>query len=247
VPARLIREIYAAAPGNEMESGKFGHPESSAALAANTFGRFLECPNDMPPIPGWERYWSSASSVSLETTLRFPWDQGRHPCLDVLVTAEKAVFAIESKRFEPYRKKLPAIFSNAYWRSVWGDRMDGYEFIRDMLKDCGTLFSRLDAAQLVKHALGLLATVHRDTNLRGKIPVLLYLYADPTFWPDGRPISPVVRETHLKELSRFAKCVAGSEVRFGAISYKELLGAWQSSVDSRVQNHASAVMRRYGI
>jgi len=30
------------APGNEIESGKFASPESSAALVANAFGLFLD-------------------------------------------------------------------------------------------------------------------------------------------------------------------------------------------------------------
>jgi hypothetical protein len=228
VSARLIREIYAAAPGNEIESGKFSHPESSAALAANTFGLFLRCPGDMPPIPGFEQGWSSARSVSLETTLRFPWDKGRHPCVDVLLITDTTVFAIESKRFEPYRQKPPAFFSLAYWRRVWGDQMDGYEFIRDMLDGCSSLFTRLDAAQLVKHSLGLRTTVHRDARLRGKLPVLVYLYAEPLFWPDGRRISPGHTKLHQNEISRFAKCAAGSEVQFASVSYQELLSEWRT-------------------
>ena len=247
LPVGLVKEIYANAPGNEIGSGKFSHPESSAALAANTFGLFLTCPGDMPPIPGFEQGWSSAKSLSLEATLRFPWDKGRHPCVDVLVTTETAVFAIESKRFEPYREKLPAFFSPAYWRPVWGHRMDGYEFIRDMLKGCGTLFARLDAAQLVKHSFGLRTTVHREARLRGKTPVLIYLYAEPDVWPDGRPISPRAKKVHHQEIMRFSKCVADSEVGFTPVSYRELLRGWQSSDLARIRDHATAVVQKYPV
>jgi hypothetical protein len=38
LPGELIRACYAAAPGNEIASAKFASPESSAALAASTFG-----------------------------------------------------------------------------------------------------------------------------------------------------------------------------------------------------------------
>ncbi len=44
LPVEKVRAAYKAAPGNEMESGKFASQESSAALAANTFGYFLEKP-----------------------------------------------------------------------------------------------------------------------------------------------------------------------------------------------------------
>lgn len=56
LPIDLIRACYAGAPGNEIASGKFANPESSAALAANTFGPFLVRPADLPPVPGCEAW-----------------------------------------------------------------------------------------------------------------------------------------------------------------------------------------------
>ena len=50
VPCKQIEEIYNAAPGNEIASGKFDSPESSAALAANTFG-LLPQSTGRPPAP----------------------------------------------------------------------------------------------------------------------------------------------------------------------------------------------------
>lgn len=245
VPSDLVKAYYSQAPGNEIETGKFSHPESSAALAGNAFGIFLEAPLDLPPIPGFERAWSPATSVSLETTLRFPWQSGRHPCLDVCITTDKAVFAIESKRYEPFRERQPPSFSDAYWRRVWGDRMDGYEFTRDILSGCKTIFARLDAAQLVKHAFGLRTAVHSKPSLRGKTPILVYLYAEPSVWPDGREIPQALRDEHLKEIARFERCVARSEVPFHPISYAELLSAWLSSKIEDIRDHASRVRAHF--
>jgi Restriction Endonuclease associating with ARP len=247
LPEKLIRAYYASAPGNEIETGKFGHPESSAALAGNAFGLFLESPNDLPPIPGCEHWWSQPLRLSLESTLRFPWRGGRHPCLDVLIITERAVVALESKRFEPYRERQPASFSRAYWRRVWGHQMEGYEFLRDILKDCGSLFARLDAAQLVKHAFGLRTVIRTDACLRSKVPILVYLYAEPAAWPDGREISSTDTDAHRREIDRFAKCVAGSEVLFHSVSYRKLLTGWQSSLIGRVRDHAANVIARYQI
>jgi hypothetical protein len=56
VPLHLVRAAYAAAPGNEIASGKFASPESSSALVANTFGLFLDRPTDMPKF-GAEMDW----------------------------------------------------------------------------------------------------------------------------------------------------------------------------------------------
>jgi hypothetical protein len=245
VPSDLLRAYYSQAPGNEIETGKFRHPESSAALAGNTFGIFLKKPLDLPPIPGFERKWFPVTSVSLETTLQFPWHAGRHPCLDVFVTTESAVFAIESKRYEPFRERQPASFSNAYWRRVWGDCMDGYEFARDILSGCKTIFARLDAAQLVKHAFGLRTAVHSKPGLRGKMPILVYLYAQPSVWPDGRKIPQEHRDAHSKEIARFERCVAGSEVAFHPISYAELLGPWLSSDNGYIRDHAGRVRAHF--
>lgn len=40
-----ILKAYQAAPGDELGSGKFNNPASSAALAANVFGYFLSDPS----------------------------------------------------------------------------------------------------------------------------------------------------------------------------------------------------------
>ena len=49
--------------GNELTSGKFHSVESSAALAANTFGYFLERPGEMPRLPGTDDcQWPALSS-----------------------------------------------------------------------------------------------------------------------------------------------------------------------------------------
>jgi hypothetical protein len=105
VPIELIRAIYGRAPGNEIASGKFASRESSAALAANTFGLFLARPFDLPPLPGCEAWGWPASAVDLEAIVRFPWSGGRHPCLDALIETSGAVIGVESKRYEPFRTK----------------------------------------------------------------------------------------------------------------------------------------------
>ena len=52
VPGADIERILDAAPGDEIGRGKFDHPESSAALAANAFGFFLHRAGELPPLPG---------------------------------------------------------------------------------------------------------------------------------------------------------------------------------------------------
>ena len=240
-----IEGILDAAAGNEIRSGKFDSPESSSALAVNTFGYFLHRPEDLPPLPDLEHAGWPARSLSLEKTVRFRWPGGRHPVLDCVLTTGSALIGIECKRFEPFRGNAKAVFSETYWRPVWGNRMTGYQRVRDLLRADPSRYAFLDAAQLVKHALALL-TEARERR-RGLRPVLVYVYAEPSAWPrSGRPIEARDKTTlHEDEIAQFADLVAGDAVEFAACSYRRLLSAWQHQSVDALRKHANAVMARY--
>ena len=137
LPVELIQAAYLNAPGNEIASGKFASPESSAALVANAFGFFLMDPTTLPALPGTSDCGWPATSIVLESIVRFPWAGGRHPCLDVLIATRDALIGVESKRYEPFRTKAEAEMSEAYWRPVWGDEMNGYQHCRNSMRDGG--------------------------------------------------------------------------------------------------------------
>lgn len=245
LPVELIRACYAAAPGNEIASGKFDNRRSSAALSANTFGRYLAQPEAMPPLPGEEAVDWPPRQVQLEASVRFPWPGGRLPCLDVLITTERRVIGIESKRFEPFRSFRSPRLSEVYRRPLWGEAMKGYERVRDGLLEEPELYRQLDAAELVRHAFGLRTTAHRDGRRRGLRPVLLYLHAEPHHAPDGRTIPPEAHAAHRREVERFGREVAGDEVGFRAITYQDLLAAWSATGDPEAAGHAAAVTRLF--
>ncbi|MCY3709643.1 MAG: hypothetical protein OXG26_12170 [Caldilineaceae bacterium] len=249
VPGPQIEEILNAAPGDEIRSGKFDSPESSAALAVNTFGYFLNRAQDLPPLPGCEQEAWPATSLTLEEKVRFPWKGGSHPHLDVLITTPSALIGIESKRFEPFRdrkKRKKPHFSVAYWRRVWGNRMQGYEGIRDRLRDNRELYTSLDAAQLVKHAFALRTQVNQKAECQDLTPILFYLYAEPAIWPKSCVlVDQEMKRRHRKEIETFAKEVEGDEVRFISYSYRELLANWKQSGVTEIQAHAEAVIQRF--
>lgn len=236
VPEHLIRAALSKAGGNEIESGKLNSPESSAALAVNTFGWFLERPADLPAFPSLDGIDWPVYNVDIERQMRFPWSGGRHPWLDAAVETRTHIIGIESKRFEPFRDKKVVSLSVAYDRDVWGDRMAPFTAMRDALRSGATAFAHLDAAQLVKHAFGLVTEGRRV----GKMPVLLYLFAEPQ-----RRGAVVIHEDalarHRAEISEFAVAVAGAEVRFGACSYREWLAGWSG----HASNHAAALFARF--
>ncbi len=235
VPADDVTHAYNKARGNEIASGKFDRPESSAALVANALGWFLRRPRDLPPLPGCGLRWWPAESLALEQSLRLPWRGGMHPWLDAVVTTPTALVGIESKRYEPFRKTRA---SRAYWRPVWGNRMRGYQSIRDSLD--GT-YVHLDAAQLFKHALAL------RTQAKGLTPILFYLYAEPAAWPDGKPVDEEAKVRHRMEIASFASMVEGDEVAFVACDYATLLGQWAGGDNADVRAHAAQVSARYGL
>ena len=237
LPRGEILEALEKAPGNEIASGKLASAESSAALAVNAFGLFLERPDSLPAIPGTKAFGWPARYVAIEKNCRFPWWGGHHPWLDAFVETATHIIGVESKRYEPFRAKAVGRFSEAYWRDVWGVKMSGYQRVRDAVASDAAPFSRLDAAQLVKHALGLRTEARR----RGKCPALVYLHADPATWPDGTAIHPDHKQAHRGEISVFAEHVQSDEVAFRACRYAEVLDTWSRSNSPNVRHHAAAV------
>lgn len=246
VPGADVERLLCAAPGDEVGSGKFDHPESSAALAVNAFGFFLHRAADLPPLPGCEGEQWPARSLTLEAAVRFPWPGGRHPVLDCIIATPSALIGIESKRFEPFRDRKSATFSDAYWRLVWGARMKGYERVRDRLRENRRLYTFLDAAQLVKHAFALRSQVHRAGADRGLKPILFYVYAEPEMWPaTGRAVETGAINGHEHEIDSFARCVADDEVGFVSCPWRVVLQVWRRAPERDVRAHADAVVERF--
>jgi hypothetical protein len=245
LPANLIRACYAAAPGSEIATGKFDNRRSSAALAANTFGKYLDQPQAMPPFPAYDAYDWPPRRLQLEARLRFPWPGGRLPCLDVMIATAGRLIGIESKRFEPFRTGRSGRLSEAYDRPIWGGRMTAHELLRDRLRDAEEQFRFVDASELLRRAFGLRTAVHLDARRRGLAPLLVYLYAEPLHGPDGRAIPSEQHVGHRAELERFGAAVAGDEVAFRALSYRDLLNAWCASDDLEAREHAAAILRLF--
>jgi hypothetical protein len=238
LPKDAILARYAGAAGKEVTSGKFASPESSAALAANAFGFFLEDPSAFT-LPGLSPFGETIS-VELEAQMRFPWRGGLHPWLDAAARTETHLNGIESKRYEPFRDAKKAAFSKAYDRPVWGENMSAYEAVRDALRDGGP-FRFLDAAQLVKHAFGLRTQAVRE----GRRPVLVYLFAEPRAFPSGREIADADLKAHRAEIAAFVDLVAPSEVLFIGLSYRELVSYWVEL--PKLRTHACALVNSFDL
>lgn len=238
VSAAAVLSALSRAPGNELATGKFDNPESSAALAVNAFGWFLDRPGSLPPMP--EVPMGLPQAVEIEAELRFPWRGGRHPWLDAIVTTATTLVGIESKLYEPFRPAKASSFSEAYDSRDWGPGMARYTAMRLALTEGRQNYRSLDAVQLVKHAYAL----RTQGVKRGLGAVLVYLHAAPVTWASGKPVSPEAIARHRAEIADFARAVKGDDVSFVALRWADLLADWAKT--PALAAHAAAISARFG-
>ncbi|WP_176154929.1 hypothetical protein [Burkholderia vietnamiensis] len=238
IPVDHVVDRLAKAPGKEIEFGKLSSPESSAALAVNCFGWFIERPHQLPPLNGLEHV-GVPELVDVEFCARFPWTGGKHPWLDAVVQTPRSLVGIESKRFEPFRDAKVVSLSAAYDRPAWGENMRGFEKMRDRLRSGDAMFVHLDAAQLVKHAFGLVTEGRR----RNRAPALFYLFAEPLA-RGGHAIASDNFTRHRDEIASFAEAVSGDAVTFHSASYREWLGTWHR-FGGHIEAHGQAIIEAF--
>ena len=118
--------------------------------------------------------------------------------------------------------------------------MTGYTALRDTYRSAPKHFRHLDTCQLVKHALAMLAQCNR-TDDRGRQPILMYLYAEPSHWPDDEEVPATDRKKHREEIAEFHERVRTDAVRFVPCSYQALLSMWQDGSPS-LRSHAEALL-----
>ncbi|MBA3510458.1 hypothetical protein [Sphingomonas sp.] len=213
--------------GSELE-GKFRAAHSSAALAVNAFGYFIDATERLP-IPGFaELQFDGFEKL-------FPTGVGRKPPhLDALAHNDETVVAIESKCLEYFTPKT-AKFARDYFEKIVDERRNGpwfAEMVRLSEQPC--TYTCLDAAQLIKHAFGLALTVPTAVTL-------LYV-----FWePDDAHYHSMFAD-HRAEIADFASRVAGGRPAFQALSHQELWAHWATLGSASLQAHVDRLQLRYG-
>ena len=133
----------------------------------------------------------------------------RKPNLDVVIERKNSVYAIESKFTEPYNNK-PKGLNERYLleQSFWKGLTHMKELAKEISPNNNNKYNYLDAAQLIKHILGL-------KNQKGKSGFkLLYLWYD-VLGEDGFE--------HRKEIEAFAKMAKKDKIHFRHITYQEVI------------------------
>jgi hypothetical protein len=224
-----------AADGNELRDGstrpaKFCASYSSSALAVNTFAPFkthhvaltIGGMGGLTAAPKFEGKCPNGLFEANGTPCRAP-------NLDLLAISSDTVIAVESKFLEPLSPK-PQALSPKYVAPFLGSDGNGpiaeaewtemYKRVARMTAYPGEVrpYKFLDAAQLVKHYLGLKVTYPRLRR------VLVYLYWEPT---NAYAIDACNR--HHDELADFTRRVSGCDTQFVALSYADLWREWDTN------------------
>jgi hypothetical protein len=212
-----FRADFEGADGGELVSSG-GRPEklcavhSSAALAVNTFAPYRRAPESLSLV-GRSGFTYACFEKKLRTGLG-----GTPPNLDFYAIGDEAVVAVESKFTEVLSKKA-ANFSESYSRAISELADDRWAEMFHSLCAEPLRFHYIDAAQLVKHYLGI-----RHSLADEDVPkALVYLFWEPSNWPEVEAYS-----RHRSEVLEFSMAVAGGAVEFTAMSYSELWGAWEA-------------------
>jgi hypothetical protein len=103
----------------------------------------------------------------------------------------------------------------------------------ERLLDSPKDYEAFDAAQLIKHAFGLI-------NSAGAGATLLYI-----FWEPSDADRHQLFRQHRSEIARFAAHVAGGGPDFRAMSYPELWKAWAQGGSAKLRDHAERLAIRY--
>lgn len=147
------------------------------------------------------------------------------PNIDVVISTPLSDIAIESKFTEPYGNKKHKGLKQIYIKSpsLWNGLPNLYELAKEISPD-NTKFKYLDAAQLLKHILGLKnscdkynSQIKRGLNSHRLLTRnfrLLYLWYD-VVGKDGIE--------HQKEIEQFAEIARKDHVKFSHITYQEVI------------------------
>lgn len=149
----------------------------------------------------------------------------RTPNIDVVISTPISDIAIESKFTEPYGSNKHKGLKQKYVDKIsfWDGLPNLYELAKEISPD-NTKFRYLDAAQLIKHILGLknngdkynsqIKPTRNGRRLFTRSFHLLYLWYDVT-GKEG--------VEHRKEIEQFAEIARKDHIKFSHITYQEVI------------------------
>lgn len=179
-------------------------------------------PKETPVIPSPLNY-----EIKFEEQFEICSDKSQFPHspnIDVVISTPLSDIAIESKFTEPYGNRKHEGLKQKYVENIsfWNGLPNLYELAKEISPD-DTKFQYLDAAQLIKHILGLKSCCDKYNSqikpgLNGRCLKrnfrLLYLWYD-VIGKDG--------VEHRKEIEQFAEIAQRDNVKFSHVAYQEVI------------------------
>lgn len=228
------RRDIGAGDGSELgkgdKKGKIQALHSSAALACNVFDYWRG--HDLGALA--RSLGLSARLCGLAFEQKFPTRLGGiAPNLDVILYGcEGSLFAVESKFTEPFIKSKAKCFLKPKYfpadRGLWKDAgLSGCQALAEDLRDGRVRFECLDAAQLLKHMLGLALSGHPWT--------LTCLWYSPAGLSDR----------HSEELRAFSQGLGADSEKFRAMTYQALFDRLSSLLGPEHAEYAAYLRSRY--
>lgn len=184
-------------------------PDSGAALAINSFTNWRRSPQLL-------RFAGESGFRDLRFDARCPTGiRGTPPLLDLIAGTETTIVAVTA-RCADYLMTKPRKLASAYDRIRPTSGLAPWLLLLAQLREDPARFKYVDAAALLKHAVGLGQTFPNR-------PVkLAYLYWEPM---DAGRYAAFAE--HRRELAELAETVSSSPVRLFAQSFNELWAEWQ--------------------
>jgi hypothetical protein len=224
---------FKAAKGHEIEDSKNQRAKmkalhSSSALAVNVF-QYWQTKGDKSPITSACGLPGVNGGISFEGKYKIN-GYSTPPTIDVVIKGSDAfVYAIESKFSEPYggghNKRLKPYISNP---AIWSGLSNVLELAESIyLKH--SRYRRLDAAQLIKHILGLKHNLGAGFHL-------LYLWYDV----DGKE-----GVDHRREIELFASIVKEDGINFSHVTYQDVITKLKESFYIGNEEYCDYLTKRY--
>jgi hypothetical protein len=234
-----VRLQLARGAGGELDPSPSGKrrahaPYSSAALAANAFGRWIgsERHLEIGGICGFDH------TLSLEHKLRIAHGGGEAN-LDCVLRGPDVLVGIESKLTETLSAHDPVRWRAPYRTPEMHTLLtDGWAEVLDASLAKAWTPVYLGLEQLIKHALAL------TTHAEGRIAHLVYCYWAPL---NGADIPEV--HAHQQEAERLQARVGNASPCLHILTYQQLFAEWDELASQLpwLSEHLTQLRRRYAI
>lgn len=211
------------------DPGRLRHPETASAMALNSFLPWRDRPGELK-LAGHGPFTELRFAARCPTGVR-----GTPPLLDLLATNGEKLVAVAARGAD-YLGRKPSRLAAAYAGVTLPERMAGWQaLLAELDRDSGR-FRHLDAAALLKNAIGLART------FPGHRPTLLYLYWEP------HRADELAFHRHRAEIRAFAQLVQDAFVGFEAKSFTALWSEWEAlSGEAWLREMVAELRARYAV